>query len=193
MSIISPLPSSATDGSLVNPTAIMTDLNQIVSQVNANAAPLAGVGTVTNIATGTGLTGGPITTTGTISMVSTIIAGGPTGGAATVPVITYNAEGQLTAVSTASITPAAIGAPAGSGTSTGSNTGDQNLSGLVPYSGASGSVDLGANTFSAEGIFQKQSVDNGVTLTVPSGYSMVVAGNFTVTGDLVVNGDMRVM
>ena len=41
---------------------------------------------------------------------SVIISGGPTGGAATVPVITYNAEGLLTAVSTATVTPASIGA-----------------------------------------------------------------------------------
>ncbi len=32
-----------------------------------------GNGTVTNVATGTGLTGGPITTTGTISLANTII------------------------------------------------------------------------------------------------------------------------
>ena len=41
-----------------------------------------------------------------------ITAAGPIGGAATVPVITYNAGGQLTAVTTAAITPAAIGAAA---------------------------------------------------------------------------------
>ena len=44
------------------------------------------------------------------TLASTITAGGPTGGGATVPVITWNAAGQLTAVSTASITPAGIGA-----------------------------------------------------------------------------------
>lgn len=43
------------------------------------------------------------------------------------------------------------------------------------------------------GMFQKQSVATGETLTVPVGYSMVVAGDFSVVGDLVVNGDMRVM
>jgi hypothetical protein len=85
---------------------------------------IPGLGTVTSITAGTGLTGGTITNTGTITLATTIAAGGPTGGAATVPVITYNAEGQLVTVTTASITPAAIGAPSGSGTSTGSNTGD---------------------------------------------------------------------
>lgn len=44
------------------------------------------------------------------------------------------------------------------GNLTGVNSGDQNLSGLVPYSGASGNVDLGSNTIDA-GDF------NGVPLT----------------------------
>ena len=63
----------------------------------------------------------------TLTLDTTIVAGGPTGSASVVPVITYDAKGRLTAVSTAAITPAAIGAPAGSGTSTGSNTGDQTI------------------------------------------------------------------
>jgi hypothetical protein len=46
------------------------------------------------------------------TLTSTITAGGPTGSASTVPVITYNAAGQLTAVTTATITPSAIGAVA---------------------------------------------------------------------------------
>ena len=44
------------------------------------------------------------------TLASTITAGGPTGGAATVPVITYNAAGQLTAVTMVTVTPSAIGA-----------------------------------------------------------------------------------
>ncbi len=39
-----------------------------------------------------------------------VTAGGPTGSASVVPVITYNAKGRITAVTTATITPAAIGA-----------------------------------------------------------------------------------
>lgn len=47
----------------------------------------------------------------TPAMLSDVLAaGGPTGSASVVPVITYNAKGQLTAVTTATITPAAIGA-----------------------------------------------------------------------------------
>ena len=50
---------------------------------------------------------------------------GTFGSASVVPVITANGKGLITAVTTATITPAAIGAPSGSGTSTGTNTGDQ--------------------------------------------------------------------
>ena len=62
-----------------------------------------------------------------------LVAGGPTGASATVPVITWNAKGLLTVVSTATITPGAIGAPSGSGSSTGTNTGDVTLAGTLTY------------------------------------------------------------
>jgi hypothetical protein len=53
-------------------------------------------GTVTNIATGTGLTGGPITTTGTISLANTAVVAGSYGNASTVSQVTINAQGQVT-------------------------------------------------------------------------------------------------
>lgn len=69
-----------------------------------------GTGTVTSITAGTGLTAtasNPITTSGTLSITATGVgAGGPTGSATVAPIITYNAQGQLTAVSSATITPA---------------------------------------------------------------------------------------
>jgi hypothetical protein len=55
-----------------------------------------GTGTVTNIATGTGLTGGPITTTGTISLANTAVVAGSYGNASTVSQVTINAQGQVT-------------------------------------------------------------------------------------------------
>lgn len=51
-----------------------------------------------------------------LTLSSVITAAGPVGGAATVPVITYDAKGRLTSVSTATITPASIGALASGAT-----------------------------------------------------------------------------
>jgi hypothetical protein len=62
-----------------------------------------GSGTVTSVATGTGLTGGPITSTGTVSIANTGVTANTYGSSAVVPVVTVNAQGQLTAASNVTI------------------------------------------------------------------------------------------
>ena len=53
-------------------------------------------GTVTNVATGTGLTGGPITSNGTISLANTAVTAGTYGNASTVSQVTIDAQGRIT-------------------------------------------------------------------------------------------------
>jgi len=58
---------------------------------------------VTSIATGTGLTGGPITSTGTISIDVTGVTAATYGSSLVVPVITVNAQGQITSATNTTI------------------------------------------------------------------------------------------
>lgn len=69
----------------------------------SNVAISAGSGTVTNVATGTGLTGGPITTTGTISLANTAVTTGSYGGANVVATFTVDQQGRLTAAGNTTI------------------------------------------------------------------------------------------
>lgn len=69
-------------------------------------------GAVTLINTGTGLTGGPITSSGTIALANTGVLPATYGTAAAVPQIVVNAQGQITSATEVAIDPAAIGAVA---------------------------------------------------------------------------------
>lgn len=63
----------------------------------------AGSGTVTTINTGTGLTGGPITSAGTISIANTAVSAATYGSSSAVPVIAVNAQGQITSATNTAI------------------------------------------------------------------------------------------
>lgn len=76
---------------------------------------------------------------GAVTLASTITAGGPTGSATVAPIITYDAKGRLTAVSSATITPAVgsiTGLGTGVATALGINVGSAGA--FVTFNGAGG-------------------------------------------------------
>lgn len=96
-----------------------------------------GGGTVTQINSGTGLQGGPITTTGTLSLTNTGVMPGIHGSATEIPVITVDAQGRITHVEKVIVQPGAVGLNNGPGINvvtngfnnfTINNTGDTNAS-----------------------------------------------------------------
>ena len=84
-----------------------TDTHEVYigsSAGNILNGPSSGSGTVTQVNSGTGLTGGPITTTGTLSIDATGVSAGTYGNSSQSARITVNAQGQITSVSEVTIT-----------------------------------------------------------------------------------------
>jgi hypothetical protein len=155
-------------GTSNNPAWAQVDLTNGVT--GALAVANGGTGTGSTLAglvrgSGTAMTAaelsGDATTSGSnvLTLASTITAGGPTGSATVAPIITYDAKGRLTTVSSATITPA-VGSITGLGTGV--------------------ATALGTNIGSAGA-----PVTNGGALGTPSSG---VATNLTGTASINING-----
>jgi hypothetical protein len=126
---------------------------------------------VSNVATGTGLTGGPITTTGTISLANTAVTPASYGAANTVATFTVDQQGRLTAAANVTI---AIANTAVSGLGTMST---QNSNAVVITGGTINSVAHTGGSFSNANI-------TSVAATFPNSYlsnSTLTLGNTTLT------------
>ena len=92
---------------------------------------------VTSVATGTGLTGGPITSTGTISIANTGVVAGTYGNSARTVTQVVNAQGQLTSIFDQPIAIAASQVTSGTFTVPQGGTGVSTLTGLAFGNGTS--------------------------------------------------------
>ena len=149
------------------------NINYSTSVISTSGGGGGGSGTVTSVGTGAGLTGGPITSTGTISLTTTAI----TPGTYTFPNFTVDAYGRLTAASSGT-TP--VSSVTGLAPITVSGTSARIVSIAAASTAGAGAVQLYNNT---------DNTSTTLALTAAQGYSLqqqinalVVASNLTLAG-----------
>lgn len=178
-----------------------TDTNAFEVYENSSWSNLP-AGAVTLINTGTGLTGGPITTSGTISIANTGVSAATYGSSSTVPQIAVNAQGQITSASNVTITPASIGAVATvSGTaneitSTGTTNVTLSLPSALTFTGKTvtgGTFNMSAATVSADNVVTENAVQTLTNKSI-SGSSNTLSniGNSSLTNSSVTYNGVNV-
>ena len=105
-----PLASPTFTGTPLAPTPSTSDSSTKIATTAYVKAQGYGAGSVTSVSAGSGLSGGTITTTGTISLPTTGVTAASYGSSSAVPTFTVDTYGRITAASNTNISTSAIGA-----------------------------------------------------------------------------------